>query len=276
MREVANRHIVVVGAARSGVAAASLLHRKGARVFVTDNKEIPQNFKQRLASEGIKYEESGHTDEAVDGDFLVLSPGVPTRAPLIQTYLEKGKNVYSEIEVASWFSKSPMVAVTGSNGKTTVTSWLAHTWKSAERPHVLAGNIGYAFSDRVEETAAGKEAILEVSSFQLDHIESFHPHISLLLNITPDHLDRYDNSLEKYAAAKFRITENQGQGDWFIYNFDDPLIKGHVESLKKKVGVPGYWDFQPLPNCKTGPMYETATLSSESTIRKKCLCRLMN
>lgn len=276
MREVANKHIVVVGAARSGMAAASLLHRKGARVFVTDNKEIPQSDKQRLAFEGIEYEESGHTDRANDGDFLVLSPGVPTRAPLVQKYLEKEKNVFSEIEVASWFSKSPMIAVTGSNGKTTVTSWLAHTWKTAERPHVLAGNIGYAFSDRVEETTSDKDAILEVSSFQLDHIECFHPHISLLLNITPDHLDRYDNSLEKYAAAKFRITENQGPDDWFIYNFDDPLVKGHVESLKKKVGVPGSLGFQPLPMCKTGPSYEAATLSSESTTRKKCLCRLMN
>jgi UDP-N-acetylmuramoylalanine--D-glutamate ligase len=276
MKEIKDRHIVVVGAARSGVAVASLLHRKGAVVFVTDNKEIPKNFKKRLHSEGIDFEESGHTARAGDGDFLVLSPGVPTRAPLVQKYLEEGKKVFSEMEVASWFNKSPMVAVTGSNGKTTVASWLAHTWKVADRPHVLAGNIGYAFSDSVEETAAGKEAILEVSSFQLDHIESFRPFISLLLNITPDHLDRYDNSLEKYAAAKFRITENQDSDDWFIYNFDDPMIQRHVESLKKKVAAPGCWDFQLPKSCKTGHLYATAKSSSESTTKKKCLCRLMN
>lgn len=273
MRDIKDRHIVVVGAARSGVAVASLLHRKGARVFVTDNKEISQNFKKRLVSEGIYFEESGHSEQARQGEFLVLSPGVPTKAPLVQEYLDSGKSVFSEMEVASWFNRSRMVAVTGSNGKTTVASWMAHTWKTAARPNVLAGNIGYAFSDRVEETTGTMEAILEVSSFQLDHIDSFHPYISLLLNITPDHLDRYDNSLEMYAAAKFRITENQGQDDWLIYNFDDPLIKGHVESLKKKVGVPGCWDFQPVPNCKTGPLFATTTLSSESTTRKKCLCR---
>lgn len=234
MREIKNNHIVVVGAARSGVAVASLLHRKGAVVFVTDNRVIANEFKERLKSEGVDFEESGHTDKAKGADFLVLSPGVPTRAPLVQQYLEEGKEVYSEMEVASWFNKSPMVAVTGSNGKTTVSSWLAHTWKVAEKPAVLAGNIGYAFSDCVDETAPDKEAILEVSSFQLDHIASFRAHISLLLNITPDHLDRYGNSLEKYAAAKFRITENQNEDDWVIYNFDDPMIKNHVESLKKK------------------------------------------
>lgn len=273
MRDIQDRHIVVVGAARSGVAVASLLHRKSAFVFVTDKEEIPQNFKKRLASEGIDFEESGHSDKARQGEFLVVSPGVPTKAPLVQEYLNNGKSVYSEMEVASWFNQSRMVAVTGSNGKTTVASWMAHTWKTAGRPHVLAGNIGHAFSDCVEEATEEKEAILEVSSFQLDHIDSFHPYISLLLNITPDHLDRYENSLEKYAAAKFRITENQDENDWFIYNNDDPMINSHVESLKKKVHAPGCWDFLPAPNCKTGPSFATATLSSESTTRKKCLCR---
>lgn len=276
MKEIKNRHIVVVGAARSGVAVASLLHRKGAKVFVTDNNKISKEFKERLQAEGIDFEESGHSDKARGGDFLVLSPGVPTDAPLVQEYLKKGKEVYSEIEVAGWFNKSRIVAVTGSNGKTTVSSWLAHTWKVAERPSVLAGNIGNAFSDCVDETAPDKEAILEVSSFQLDHIDSFRPHISLLLNITPDHLDRYGNSLEKYAASKFRITENQKDDDWFIYNFDDPMIKDHVESLKKKVKAPNYWDSQRKENCKTGLLFEKTKSSSTSTTKKKCLCRLMN
>lgn len=273
MREVENRHIVVVGAARSGVAVASLLHRKGARVFVTDNKEISQNFKNRLTSEGIEFEESGHSAKAREGEFLVISPGVPTRAPLVQEYLEDGKSVFSEMEVASWFNRSPMVAVTGSNGKTTVASWMAHTWKTAGRPHILAGNIGYAFSDQVEESTKEKEAILEVSSFQLDHIDSFQPHISLLLNITPDHLDRYENSLEKYAAAKFRITENQDENDWFIYNHDDPMIKSHVETLKKKVDARDCLDFQPAANYRWALSFATATSSYESTTKKKCLCQ---
>ena len=170
----------------------------------------------------------------------MLSPGVPTRAPLVQEYLNSGKKVYSEIEAASWFNDRPVVAVTGSNGKTTVTSWLAHTWRTAQRPHVMAGNIGYPFSDKIEELEEGdaKEVILEVSSFQLDHIEAFRPRISMILNITPDHLDRYQDSIENYARSKFRITENQRDDDWFIYYYDDPIIKRHVESLKKKPNAP--------------------------------------
>lgn len=238
MREVQGKHIVVIGAARSGIAVASLLHRKGAEVFVSDISGIDTPIKERLKADNISFEEKGHTDKARSADFAVLSPGVPTKAPLVQEYLEAGKEVLSEMEVASWFSQSPIIAVTGSNGKTTVTSWLAYTWQAAQKPHLLAGNIGYAFSDEVENTAPEKEAILEVSSFQLDHIETFRPRISLLLNITPDHLDRYENSFEKYAASKFRITENQNEEDWFIYHFDDPMTKQHVEALKKKDNAP--------------------------------------
>lgn len=238
MREVKGKHIVVIGAARSGLAVAYLLHRKGADVFVSDSSSINSDVKERLEKEKISYEENGHTDRAQNGDFAVVSPGVPTKTPPVQHYLKAGKAVYSEMEVASWFNRSPIVAVTGSNGKTTVSSWLAHTWKVAERPHVLAGNIGYALSDKVEETSEKSHAILEVSSFQLDHIDTFHPHISLLLNITPDHLDRYENSFEKYASAKFRITENQDSDDWFIYHFDDPTVKKHADTLKKKEDAP--------------------------------------
>ena len=238
MREVKNKHIVVVGAARSGLAVASLLKRKGARVFVTDHNAIADSVKNNLQELNIPFEENGHTNTARDADFLALSPGVPTEAPIVQEYLQAGKNVFSEIEIASWFNKSSIVAVTGSNGKTTVTNWLDHTWKKAQRQHTSGGNIGYAFSDKVDQTTENTEAILEVSSFQLDHIDSFHPHISLLLNITPDHLDRYQDDFSKYAAAKFRITENQTGDDWFIYNYDDPTIASHVEMLKKKEDAP--------------------------------------
>jgi len=238
MREVINKHIVVVGAARSGLAVASLLKRKGARVFVTDNSTIAESVKSRLTELDIPFEENGHTKKAQGADMLALSPGVPTEAPLVQEYLETGKDVFSEIEIASWFNKSPIVAVTGSNGKTTVTNWLDHTWKIAGRDHITAGNIGYAFSDTADQTTENSDALLEVSSFQLDHIEGFHPRISLLLNVTADHLDRYQNDFDKYAASKFRITENQNSRDWFIYNYDDPATAKHVESLKKKADPP--------------------------------------
>ncbi|HKK44357.1 MAG TPA: UDP-N-acetylmuramoyl-L-alanine--D-glutamate ligase [Balneolaceae bacterium] len=243
MREVKNKHITVIGAARSGVAVASLLKRKGADVFVTDNSTISDAVKERLAELKIPFEENGHTQKARNADFVVLSPGVPTQAPLVQEYLDLDKEVYSEIEVASWFNKSPIVAVTGSNGKTTVTNWLDHTWQTALRDHITAGNIGYAFSEAVDRSSETKDALLEVSSFQLDHVDTFRPYISLLLNVTPDHLDRYDHDFSKYAAAKFRITENQTGHDWFIYNYDDSTIAGHVESLKKKADAPSLLAF---------------------------------
>ncbi|HLR31319.1 MAG TPA: Mur ligase family protein [Fodinibius sp.] len=261
MKDVHNKHIVVIGAARSGLAAASLLKRKGAVVFVTDNHKIAPSVTSALAGLGIPYEETGHTAKAEQADFAVLSPGVPTQTSLVQHYLKSGKKVFSEIEIASWFNQRPVVAVTGSNGKTTVTSWLDHTWNLANIDHQTAGNIGYAFSDTINGSRGNREVLLEVSSFQLDHISSFHPRVSLLLNITPDHLDRYDHKFANYAAAKFRITENQAAGDWLIYNYDDQTIAGHVASLKKKRRSRDFWLFPAAGNCPapTGPLSETIT-----------------
>ncbi|MFH5886022.1 UDP-N-acetylmuramoyl-L-alanine--D-glutamate ligase [Halalkalibaculum sp. DA3122] len=238
MKEVKGRHIVVIGAARSGMAAASLLHKKGARVFVTDSNTISEATRQHFQALGIPYEENGHTERARKAEFAVVSPGVPTEAPLVQQYLKSGKKVYSELEVASWFNVRPVIAVTGSNGKTTVTSWLGHTWKQAQKQSTVAGNIGYAFSDNIDGIDQSGDVILEVSSFQLDHIEEFHPKVSLILNITPDHLDRYQNSMEQYAQSKFRITENQTADDWFIYHYDDPIVRKHAEMLSKKEDAP--------------------------------------
>ncbi|SMO54668.1 UDP-N-acetylmuramoyl-L-alanine--D-glutamate ligase [Fodinibius sediminis] len=240
MIDVQDKHIVVIGAARSGLAAALLLKRQGADLFVSDNGPITPSVKSALADQAIPFEEKGHSREAEQADFVVLSPGVPTEAPVVQHYVQSGKPVFSELEVASWFNQRSIVAVTGSNGKTTVTNWLDHTWTLAGLAHRTAGNIGHAFSETINVDAEQHkgDVLLEVSSFQLDHISSFHPHISLLLNITPDHLDRYENDFAKYAAAKFRITENQSAGDWFIYNYDDPTIREHVETLKKNEDAP--------------------------------------
>ncbi|WP_372633969.1 UDP-N-acetylmuramoyl-L-alanine--D-glutamate ligase [Fodinibius sp.] len=238
MMDVQNKHIVVIGGARSGLAVASLLKRKGAEPFVTDRNELDPSVRSALTGQGIPFEQGGHTEKAEQADFAVISPGVPTQAPLVQRYLNSGQEVFSEIEVASWFNRAPIVAVTGSNGKTTVTNWLDHTWNLAGIEHHTAGNIGYAFSDTIDTAQEKQAVLLEVSSFQLDHIRSFHPRISLLLNITPDHLDRYDHDFNNYALAKFRITENQSSGDWLIYNYDDKTIAGHVDSLKKKEDAP--------------------------------------
>jgi len=241
MKDVQGQHIVVIGAARSGVAAALLLSKKGADVFVSDYGAIADAAKQKLDQASISFEENGHTERAKSADFVVVSPGVPTESPIIQYYLNEGKSVYSEIEAASWFTDQKIIAVTGSNGKTTVANWLDHVWNNAKRDHALAGNIGVAFSDEIDRNTG--DFLLEVSSFQLDHINNFKPDVSMILNITPDHLNRYQNSLEAYAAAKFRITENQSAEDRFIFNYDDPIIQAHVEQLKQKQLAPQLWAF---------------------------------
>ncbi|MEX2395681.1 MAG: UDP-N-acetylmuramoyl-L-alanine--D-glutamate ligase, partial [Balneolales bacterium] len=227
MISVENRDIVIIGAAKSGVAAARMLQHKGACVFVTDAGEINPSMRRILSDACIPYEEKGHSNQAESGGFAVISPGVPTEAGLVQHYLNSGKKVYSEIEAASWFCESPILAVTGSNGKTTTANWLAHTYKVAGKEHLLAGNIGVAFSDVISQADPLTDMILEVSSFQLDHISSFQPKISIILNITPDHLNRYGNKFENYANSKLRIAENQQTGDSAIYWHDDAFLKSH-------------------------------------------------
>lgn len=249
MIDVKNKHIVVIGAAKSGVAVAVLLSGKGAHVFVSDAGEIPEVYKSRLVSAGIEFEEHGHSDKSRSAEFAVVSPGVPDEAPLVQYYLKAGKSVNSEIEVASWFTNSRICAITGSNGKTTTASWLAHTWKTAGKKSILAGNIGTAFSDKVSETDEETDVILEISSFQLDHIHTFHPTISAVLNITPDHLNRYQNKFENYVASKMRIMENQNDNDAFIFWYDDPVVKEQLEQRSNQNGprLLGFSDSQEVP-----------------------------
>ncbi len=259
MKKLKDKYIVVIGAARSGVAVAKLLKNNGAEVFITDNSSIAEKFKNELKGEGISFEENNHTQKAAYGDFGVISPGVPTESSLVQAYLMSGKEIFSEIEVASWFNKSSVIAVTGSNGKTTVTNWLDHTWKLANKAHLTAGNVGNAFSASVETTRKNKDTILEVSSFQLDHIQKFHPHISLILNITPDHLERYQKKLESYAQSKFRITKNQTADDWLIYYRDNAIIGEQLNKLKKKAQYPNYSHFHQHSSYNKELLYEIKT-----------------
>ncbi|MCC5907593.1 MAG: UDP-N-acetylmuramoyl-L-alanine--D-glutamate ligase [Balneolaceae bacterium] len=238
MRDLIGKHIVVAGAARSGVAVARLLKRSGAVPFVSDFGSISEENKKLLTSEEIGLEENQHSERAMNGEFLVLSPGVPSDSSIAKNYMESGRELFSEVEVASWFNRSPIVAVTGSNGKTSVVNWLAHTWKLAGRDHFLAGNIGTAFSDHAESSSPDQTALLEISSFQLDHIDTFHPYTGIILNITPDHLDRYHQNFNLYAASKLNLTKNQIASDWFIYNFDDPILSAHAEHLAEGENTP--------------------------------------
>lgn len=222
-KDVSGKKISVLGAARSGAAAAQLLKTKGAKVFVSDSapKDKLQFSISFLQSLGIEFETSGHTDRVLEADIIVISPGVPSNISIIEEALRRDIKVVSELEIASWFCQAPIIAVTGTNGKTTTTTLIGKMFDDAKRKNTVGGNIGTAFSSFVDSDNPMTAVILEVSSFQLDYCETFHPKVSIILNITPDHLDRYDQNFERYIASKCRVFENQKTDDYLIYNYDD-------------------------------------------------------
>jgi UDP-N-acetylmuramoylalanine--D-glutamate ligase len=231
--EIRGKRVTVLGAARSGMAAARLLHAGGASVFVSDQSPagpLTQNLME-LKKSGIAFESGGHTAKVYDADLVVISPGVPSDAEVIREAGLRGIRVVSEIEMASWFCAAKVAAVTGTNGKTTTVTLLGKILADAGVASAVAGNIGTAFSGVVAEAGPGSVVVLEVSSFQLDHIERFRPAVSVILNITPDHLNRYANSFDRYAKSKCRVFENQRTGDALIYNADDAETKARVERL---------------------------------------------
>lgn len=220
--------VVILGAQESGVGAAELARAKGYDVFLSEYKTVPEKYRGRLTESGIAFEEGGHTTSKIlNADFVVKSPGIPEKAPIIQELRKAGKEIISEVEFASWFAKGKMIAITGSNGKTTTTSLIHHVLKKAGLDVACGGNIGTSFAKIISERDY-EWYVLEVSSFQLDDIRKFRPWISVLLNITPDHLDRYEYSLDKYADSKFRVAENQLEGDYFIYCHEDPVTVQHL------------------------------------------------
>lgn len=228
---VRGKRFSVIGGARSGIAVATLLNTHGATVFLSDKApaEKMQPAIAELERRNIAYEFGTNSRRVIASEVIVLSPGVPSDIPLVKKGLAKGLKVVSEIEVAGWFCPAPMVAITGTNGKTTTTVLTGRMFEDAKKPSVVAGNIGLAFSQVVEALTIHSTAVLEISSFQLDYIETFRPRVSVILNITPDHLDRYEHSFEKYVAAKCRVFENQRKGDTVIYNWDDEVTRGNVE-----------------------------------------------
>lgn len=233
---VQGKRFSVIGGARSGVAVARLLKARGAIPFVSEKSgaESVRGPVAELRQHGIDVETGGHTENVLAADVLVVSPGVPSDLPVVRQAQQKGVKVVSELEVASWFCPGQIIAVTGTNGKTTTTSLLGRMFDDARVPVTVAGNIGTAFSEVVGTMMENGVAVLEVSSFQLDHIETFRPKVSVLLNITPDHLDRYGHSFERYIDSKCRVFENQNDGDTIVYNNDDEVTKVAVE---KKVGA---------------------------------------
>ncbi len=226
--------MTVFGMAKSGLAVASLLKKFGADVFVTELKEDLELEKDRLKKLNIDWEIGGHTQKALEGkDFIVLSPGVPTDLPLLKRAQDQKIPIYSEIEVAYWLSQGKIVGITGSNGKTTTATLLGEILKEEGRKFKVCGNIGLPFSEVVEELSPEHIAVLELSSFQLEKIDEFHPEIATVINITPDHLDRHPD-LKSYKKAKLKIFENQTQDDFAILNLDDNQTRSLADVVKSQ------------------------------------------
>jgi UDP-N-acetylmuramoylalanine--D-glutamate ligase len=229
------KRIAILGAGESGIGAALLAHQKGYDVFVSDGGTIKENFKAELEQSGIAFEEGKHSDEKIlSCTEVVKSPGIADKNVMVKTVRAAGIPVISEVELAyRYIGKSKLIAITGSNGKTTTTSLIYHICKHAGKDCAMVGNIGFSFARQV--AADPKELyIAEISSFQLDDIVHFRPDVAVLINITEDHLDRYDNNTENYIKSKFRIIENQQEGDIFIYNLDDETTMKNLKNYSVK------------------------------------------
>lgn len=223
--------IVVLGGGESGFGAALLAKKKGWEVFLSDKGQIRDNYRELLKENDIEFEEGHHSEDRIlAADWIVKSPGIPKKAEIIRKIQEKGIRLSSEIEFASEFTHAKIIAITGSNGKTTTTSLIYHILKNDGFNVGLGGNIGQSFAKQVAEDHYDYY-VLEVSSFQLDDIQNFRPYISMLLNLSPDHLDQYNYNYEEYALAKFRIAENQENDNYFIYNRDDEMSMKLLEKL---------------------------------------------
>ena len=231
------KRIVILGAGESGAGAAVLAKKEGFDVFVSDMSKINDKYKKILNDHNIEWEEGHHTEEKIlNASEIIKSPGIPKEAPMIKKVMEKGIHIISEIEFASRYTTSKMVCITGSNGKTTTTSLIYHIFKEAGYDAGLAGNIGKSLALQVAEDPH-EYYIIELSSFQLDNMYDFHANIAILLNITPDHLDRYDFCMQNYVDAKMRIIQNQTEKDSFIFWNDDPIIKKELEKYDIKAIV---------------------------------------
>ena len=228
------KRIVILGAGESGAGAAVLAKKEGFDVFVSDASAIHDKYKKMLDDHGVEWEEGHHTEEKVlCADEIIKSPGIPFEAPMVRKATEKGIHIISEIEFAGRYTDSKMICITGSNGKTTTTSLIYHIFKSAGYDAGLAGNIGNSLALQVAEDPH-EYYIIELSSFQLDNMYDFRANIAILLNVTPDHLDRYQNCMQNYVDAKLRIIRNQTPADAFIYWNDDPVIRRELEKYDIK------------------------------------------
>ena len=246
-RRGVSKFIVVLGAGESGSGAAILAKEKGFDVFVSDCGTISEPYRALLNQNGVKWEDGKHSEELIlCADEVIKSPGIPLTAPLIQKLQEQGTPIISEIEFAARYTHAKMICITGSNGKTTTTSLIFYILKQAGLNVGLAGNIGNSLALQVAREDHDYY-VIELSSFQLDNMYDFKADIAILLNITPDHLDRYDYKFQNYVDAKFRITRNQTKEDSFIYWAEDPVIDREMKKIQLGATLYPYGFTQPNP-----------------------------
>ncbi|MBN1211814.1 MAG: UDP-N-acetylmuramoyl-L-alanine--D-glutamate ligase [candidate division Zixibacteria bacterium] len=233
---IKGRKIGIIGMARSGLAAALLAKRFGGAPLVSDSAraELVAPQTETLRQEGIPYETGGHTEQLLGSDYLIISPGVPPNIDIVVKARAEGLPIFSELEFASWVCRGKIIAVTGSNGKTTTTTLIGEIFKEAGFETWVCGNIGRPFAEIADKVTESGVAVVEVSTFQLEAIEDFRPHIAAILNLTPDHIDRH-GSFEAYKQMKYRITENQAAEDFLILNHDDPEISAAKISTRAKI-----------------------------------------
>jgi UDP-N-acetylmuramoylalanine--D-glutamate ligase len=229
------KRIVILGAGESGAGSAVLAKKNGFDVFVSDKGQIKTIYKDILDGSKIKWEEGNHTEsEILSADEIIKSPGIPEDAPIIKKIRGKGIHVISEIEFAGRYAKGIKICITGSNGKTTVTNLISHILKKAGKKVAMTGNVGNSFAMAVAE-GPYDYYVIELSSFQLDGMYEFKADIAVLMNITPDHLDRYDHNLQNYIDSKFRVIQNQGKNEFLIFWDGDPVIKKELSKRKPEV-----------------------------------------
>ena len=232
-----NKYIAVIGAGESGVGAALLAQKLGAEVFVSDYGKIKENYKKELEENSISFEENGHSLHKIEkADEVIKSPGIPQDSAVIQHLKKTNIRLISEIEFASRYSQAKTICITGSNGKTTTTMLVYHIFQKAGYDVGFGGNIGKSFARQLAFSDC-EYYILELSSFQLDDLQEFKADISIILNITPDHLDRYEYNMDLYVDSKLRIINNQTKDDWLIYNADDSLIKSALEKKSPNINI---------------------------------------
>ncbi len=254
-----DKRIVILGAGESGTGAAILAKKQGYDVFVSDNDIIKPKYKEMLYDYEIQWEEEKHTEKLIlDADEIIKSPGIPERSAIVQAIRKKGIRIISEIEFAARFTDAKKICITGSNGKTTTASLIHHMMRKAGLNAGIAGNIGRSFAQQVAEEVCDYY-VLELSSFQLDGLYEFKADIAILLNITPDHLDRYDYNLQEYVDSKFRIMHNLSEDEFFIFCSDDEITIKELEKIVTKA--------KQLPFARRKKDKEVAYIDDEDRLR---------